>query len=130
MYSLYVFVVTDFAWKDKHEIYYQYGEDAINGGFPYGVGGHDPFDIFQNFFGGGDGSMGKRFQVGKFGLVEFNRCSIHAISVKGQKVPQEKRVLEAKEGNFSSNLNLGKLSSLINSRQSVTKGCRCTRDQS
>ncbi|KAF9588555.1 hypothetical protein IFM89_013049 [Coptis chinensis] len=45
---------------EKREIYDQHGEDAINGGFPHGAGGHDPFDIFQNFFGGGDGSRRRR----------------------------------------------------------------------
>ncbi|KAF9589312.1 hypothetical protein IFM89_022639, partial [Coptis chinensis] len=49
----------------KREIYDQYGEDAINGGFPHGVGGHDPFDIFQNFFGSGDGRRGRRQRRGE-----------------------------------------------------------------
>lgn len=36
---------------DKREIYDQYGEDALKEGMG-GGGGHDPFDIFQSFFGG------------------------------------------------------------------------------
>ncbi|RYR31360.1 hypothetical protein Ahy_B01g056171 [Arachis hypogaea] len=34
---------------EKCEIYDQYGEDALKEGMG---GGHDPFDIFQSFFGG------------------------------------------------------------------------------
>ena len=36
----------------KREIYDQYGEDALKEGMGGGGGGHDPFDIFQSFFGG------------------------------------------------------------------------------
>ncbi|KAJ4811340.1 DNAJ [Rhynchospora pubera] len=38
---------------EKREIYDQYGEDALKEGMGAGGGGHDPFDIFQSFFGGG-----------------------------------------------------------------------------
>ncbi|KAK1394080.1 dnaJ protein-like [Heracleum sosnowskyi] len=39
---------------EKREIYDQYGEDALKKGMGSGGGGgHDPFDIFQSFFGGG-----------------------------------------------------------------------------
>lgn len=39
---------------EKREIYDQYGEDALKEGMGGGAGGggHDPFDIFQSFFGG------------------------------------------------------------------------------
>uniref|UniRef100_A0A251S326 Putative dnaJ domain-containing protein n=1 Tax=Helianthus annuus TaxID=4232 RepID=A0A251S326_HELAN len=37
---------------EKREIYDQYGEDALKEGMGGGDGGHDPFDIFQSFFGG------------------------------------------------------------------------------
>lgn len=37
---------------EKREIYDQYGEDALKEGMGAGGGGHDPFDIFQSFFGG------------------------------------------------------------------------------
>eukprot|EP00262_Sarcandra_glabra_P021368 TRINITY_DN8_c0_g1_i1.p1 TRINITY_DN8_c0_g1~~TRINITY_DN8_c0_g1_i1.p1 ORF type:complete len:420 (-),score=100.06 TRINITY_DN8_c0_g1_i1:431-1690(-) len=37
---------------EKREIYDQYGEDALKEGMGGGGGGHDPFDIFQSFFGG------------------------------------------------------------------------------
>ncbi|OIW04042.1 hypothetical protein TanjilG_24153 [Lupinus angustifolius] len=55
---------------EKREIYDQYGEDALKegmGGGGGGGGGHDPFDIFQSFFGGspfgsGGGSRGGRRQ--------------------------------------------------------------------
>lgn len=36
---------------EKREIYDQYGEDALKEGMDRS-GGHDPFDIFQSFFGG------------------------------------------------------------------------------
>lgn len=38
---------------EKREIYDQYGEDALKEGMGGGGGAHDPFDIFQSFFGGG-----------------------------------------------------------------------------
>ncbi|KAL9296930.1 hypothetical protein ACSQ67_022826 [Phaseolus vulgaris] len=37
---------------EKREVYDQYGEDALKEGMG-GGGGHDPFDIFSSFFGGG-----------------------------------------------------------------------------
>ena len=37
---------------EKRDIYDQYGEDALKEGMGGGPGGHDPFDIFQSFFGG------------------------------------------------------------------------------
>lgn len=37
---------------EKREIYDQYGEDALKEGMGGGGAGHDPFDIFQSFFGG------------------------------------------------------------------------------
>ena len=43
---------------EKHEIYDQYGEDALKEGMGGGGGGHDPFDIFQSFFGGGGSPFG------------------------------------------------------------------------
>lgn len=49
---------------EKREIYDQYGEDALKEGMG-GGGGHDPFDIFQSFFGGsfgGGSSRGSRRQ--------------------------------------------------------------------
>ena len=39
---------------EKREIYDQYGEDALKEGMGGGGGMHDPFDIFQSFFGGGN----------------------------------------------------------------------------
>eukprot|EP00252_Welwitschia_mirabilis_P016287 TRINITY_DN3593_c0_g1_i1.p1 TRINITY_DN3593_c0_g1~~TRINITY_DN3593_c0_g1_i1.p1 ORF type:complete len:422 (+),score=75.69 TRINITY_DN3593_c0_g1_i1:172-1437(+) len=40
---------------EKREIYDQYGEDALKEGMGGGGPSHDPFDIFQSFFGGGFG---------------------------------------------------------------------------
>lgn len=37
--------------QEKREIYDQYGEDALKEGMG-GGGGHNPFDIFESFFGG------------------------------------------------------------------------------
>ncbi|KAH9298259.1 hypothetical protein KI387_029941 [Taxus chinensis] len=53
---------------EKREIYDQYGEDALKEGMG-GGGGHDPFDIFQSFFGGsfggGAGRGGRRQKRGE-----------------------------------------------------------------
>ncbi|KAG6467305.1 dnaJ protein homolog [Zingiber officinale] len=54
---------------EKREIYDQYGEDALKEGMSGGGGGHDPFDIFQSFFGGspfgGGSSRGRRQRRGE-----------------------------------------------------------------
>ncbi|KAK4286297.1 hypothetical protein QN277_002869 [Acacia crassicarpa] len=54
---------------EKREIYDQYGEDALKEGMGGGGGVHDPFDIFQSFFGGspfgGGGSRGRRQRRGE-----------------------------------------------------------------
>jgi DnaJ-class molecular chaperone len=42
---------------EKREIYDTYGEDALKEGMGGGGGMHDPFDIFQSFFGGGGGGF-------------------------------------------------------------------------
>ena len=53
--------------QEKREIYDQYGEDALKEGMG-GGGGHNPFDIFESFFGGaspfggGGSSRGARRQ--------------------------------------------------------------------
>lgn len=44
---------------EKREIYDEYGEDALKEGMGGGAGTHDPFDIFQSFFGGGNPFGGK-----------------------------------------------------------------------
>ncbi|KAM5556142.1 dnaJ protein [Rosa sericea] len=41
---------------EKREIYDQYGEDGLKEGMQ--PGGHDPFDIFSSFFGGGGSPFG------------------------------------------------------------------------
>lgn len=40
---------------EKREIYDQYGEDALKEGMGGGGPSHNPFDIFESFFGGGFG---------------------------------------------------------------------------
>ncbi|KAK9061367.1 hypothetical protein SSX86_018548 [Deinandra increscens subsp. villosa] len=57
---------------EKREIYDEYGEDALKEGMGGGGGGHDPFDIFQSFFGGspfggggGGSSRGRRQRRGE-----------------------------------------------------------------
>jgi len=53
---------------EKREIYDQYGEEALKEGMGGGGGGHNPFDIFESFFGsgaspfGGSSSRGSRRQ--------------------------------------------------------------------
>ncbi|KAK4358517.1 hypothetical protein RND71_020746 [Anisodus tanguticus] len=55
--------------SQKREIYDQYGEDALKEGMGGGGGMHDPFDIFESFFGGnpfgGGGSRGRRQRRGE-----------------------------------------------------------------
>lgn len=43
---------------EKREIYDQYGEDALKEGMGGGGASHNPFDIFESFFGGGSSSFG------------------------------------------------------------------------
>lgn len=43
---------------EKREMYDQYGEDALKEGMGGGGRGHDPFDIFSSFFGGGGSPFG------------------------------------------------------------------------
>jgi len=57
---------------EKREIYDQYGEDALKEGMGGGGGGHDPFDIFSQFFNtpggspfGGGGSSRHRRRKGE-----------------------------------------------------------------
>lgn len=54
---------------EKREIYDQYGEEALKEGMGGGGGGHNPFDIFESFFGGnpfgGGGSRGRRQRRGE-----------------------------------------------------------------
>ncbi|KAJ8625928.1 hypothetical protein MRB53_019235 [Persea americana] len=53
---------------EKREIYDQYGEDALKEGMGGGGGSHNPFDIFESFFGGGafggGSSRGRRQKQG------------------------------------------------------------------
>ncbi|RRT72661.1 hypothetical protein B296_00009443 [Ensete ventricosum] len=46
---------------EKREIYDQYGEDALKEGMGGGGGGHNPFDIFESFFGGSP--LGDQFKA-------------------------------------------------------------------
>ncbi|XP_024404154.1 dnaJ protein homolog [Physcomitrium patens] len=48
---------------EKRELYDQYGEDALKEGMG-GGGGHNPFDIFESFFGGGGSPFGDSFPGG------------------------------------------------------------------
>lgn len=49
---------------EKRELYDQYGEDALKEGMGGGGGGHNPFDIFESFFGGGGSPFGDSFAGG------------------------------------------------------------------
>uniref|UniRef100_A0A803PR54 DnaJ-like protein n=1 Tax=Cannabis sativa TaxID=3483 RepID=A0A803PR54_CANSA len=55
---------------EKREIYDQYGEDALKEGMSGGGPSHNPFDIFESFFGGGafgggSSSRGRRQKQGE-----------------------------------------------------------------
>ncbi|CAK9149377.1 unnamed protein product [Ilex paraguariensis] len=43
---------------EKRDVYDQYGEDALKEGMGGGSAAHNPFDIFESFFGGGFGGGG------------------------------------------------------------------------
>jgi DnaJ family protein A protein 2 len=43
---------------EKRDVYDQYGEDALKEGMAGGGASHNPFDIFESFFGGGGQSFG------------------------------------------------------------------------
>lgn len=61
---------------EKREIYDQYGEDALKEGMG-GGGGHDPFDIFQSFFGGSPfGGMPSCFRFLSFFCSFFFSCHV------------------------------------------------------
>ncbi|KAL3652015.1 hypothetical protein CASFOL_001696 [Castilleja foliolosa] len=68
---------------EKREIYDQYGEDALNEGMGGGGGGHNPFGIFENIFGGspfgggGGPSRGRRQRRGE--------DVVHHLKKKGSK---------------------------------------------
>ncbi|KAK6936288.1 Chaperone DnaJ, C-terminal [Dillenia turbinata] len=50
---------------EKREVYDQYGEDALKEGMGGGADVHDPFDIFESFFGGGGIFGGGRSSRGR-----------------------------------------------------------------
>ncbi|XP_071721803.1 dnaJ protein homolog isoform X2 [Rutidosis leptorrhynchoides] len=62
---------------EKREIYDQYGEDALKEGMGGGGGGHDPFDIYQSFFGGGSPFGGKN----KGSKTEKGEDVVHPLKV-------------------------------------------------
>ncbi|KAL2927158.1 DnaJ protein-like protein ANJ1, partial [Bienertia sinuspersici] len=82
---------------EKREIYDQYGEDALKEGMGGGSGMHDPFDIFQSFFGGspfggGGSSRGRRQRRGedvvhplKVSLEDLFTGTTKKLSLKGSK---------------------------------------------
>lgn len=60
---------------EKREIYDQYGEDAIKEGMGGGDAGHDPFDIFETFFGGAFGGM----RVAVMFTLQVKHCTLTMI---------------------------------------------------
>ncbi|XP_024359349.1 dnaJ protein homolog isoform X1 [Physcomitrium patens] len=52
---------------EKRDLYDQYGEDALKEGMGGGGGGHNPFDIFESFFGGGGSPFGDAHFAGGSG---------------------------------------------------------------
>uniref|UniRef100_A0A804P944 J domain-containing protein n=1 Tax=Zea mays TaxID=4577 RepID=A0A804P944_MAIZE len=70
---------------EKREIYDQYGEDALKEGMGGGGGMHDPFDIFQSFFGGGSpfgggSSRGRMLKVTLIGSLEMPKDDIWLVT--------------------------------------------------
>jgi DnaJ homolog subfamily A member 2 len=57
---------------EKREIYDQYGEDALKEGMGGGGGMHDPFDLFQSFFGG-ESPFGGMLQNKKTDAMPFDQ---------------------------------------------------------
>lgn len=69
---------------EKKELYDQYGEDALKEGMGGGGGGsfHNPFDIFESFFGGS--SFGGEMFTFKFMLFHFiceSSCNINQLTI-------------------------------------------------
>lgn len=59
---------------EKRDLYDQYGEDALKEGMGGGGGSHNPFDIFESFFGGGGSPFGDSpFQAGVVGAEVDDR---------------------------------------------------------
>ncbi|KAA3475395.1 dnaJ protein-like protein 1-like [Gossypium australe] len=68
---------------EKREIYDQYGEDALKEGMGGGGSSHNPFDIFESFFGGGafgggGSSRGRRQKRGE-DVVHALRVSLEEL---------------------------------------------------
>lgn len=79
---------------EKRKIYDEYGEDGLKEGFGGGSHSHDPFNIFESFFGGGfSGGFGGGFAggfggeiinllisfIGKRFLIEYSKKKIGLI---------------------------------------------------
>ncbi|CAA7024332.1 unnamed protein product [Microthlaspi erraticum] len=68
---------------EKREIYDQYEVDTLKEGTGGGGGGHDPFDIFSSFFGGGSPFGARRWEGPKeeagWSLIEPRKGVIHTI---------------------------------------------------
>ncbi|CAI9101300.1 OLC1v1038593C1 [Oldenlandia corymbosa var. corymbosa] len=62
---------------EKREIYDQYGEDALKEGMSGGGGVHNPFDIFESFFGGG----GFSDHGGFYGRKKQGEDVVHTLKV-------------------------------------------------
>ncbi|XP_044502416.1 dnaJ protein homolog 1-like isoform X3 [Mangifera indica] len=68
---------------EKREIYDQYGEDALKEGMGGAGSSHNPFDIFESFFGGGafgggGRSRGRRQKRGE-DVVHTLKCSLEEL---------------------------------------------------
>ncbi|PON85568.1 Terminal organelle assembly protein [Trema orientale] len=65
---------------EKREIYDQYGEDGLKDGTGVGGSSHNPFDIFESFFGrGGGGAFGGGF--GSRGRRQQGEDVVHTLKV-------------------------------------------------
>lgn len=69
--------------SEKKELYDQYGEDALKEGMGGGGGGsfHNPFDIFESFFGGSSFG-GELLNLCYFSsFVNHQCCNINQITI-------------------------------------------------
>ncbi|KAE9600765.1 hypothetical protein Lal_00011367 [Lupinus albus] len=98
---------------EKREVYDQYGEDALKEGMGGGGGGHNPFDIFESFFGasfGGGGSSRGRRQMQGEDVVQSLKVSLEDVyNGTTKKLSLSRNVLCSKcKGKGSKSGNTGK----------------------
>jgi DnaJ-class molecular chaperone len=68
---------------EKREIYNQYGEDGLKEGMGGGGDFHNPFDIFEQFFGGG--SFGGNAKIHLKYMLPFSLDSLFKLGFMVQR---------------------------------------------